>query len=49
MSLRALLYIGHGAGEHMGRFEKLGEVLAEGGILAYGHDNGMLTPIPLPI
>ena len=37
---RALLYVTHGVGEHMGRYEKLGRFLAENGILAYGHDHG---------
>ena len=37
---RALLYVAHGVGEHMGRYEKLGQFLAENGILVYGHDHG---------
>ena len=39
-SSRALLYVAHGVGEHMGRYEKLGQLLAENGILMYGHDHG---------
>ena len=30
----------HGVGEHMGRYERLGQFLAENGILVYGHDHG---------
>ncbi len=40
LSLRAILYLSHGAGEHMGRYEKLKDVLVESGILVYGHDHG---------
>ena len=38
--LSALLYVSHGVGEHMGRYERLGEFLAENGILVFGHDHG---------
>ena len=35
-----IVYISHGAGEYMGRYEKLGQALADRGILAFGHDQG---------
>lgn len=37
---RVLLFICHGVGEHMGRYNKLAKHLAEGGVLVYGHDHG---------
>lgn len=37
-----MLYLCHGVGEYMGRYEKLGEFLAENDILMFGHDHGML-------
>lgn len=37
--VRAVLYLSHGVGTHMGRYNKLGEELAEKGILAFGHDH----------
>ena len=37
---RALVYISHGVGEYMGRYELLGQELASNGILAFGHDHG---------
>ena len=37
---RALLFISHGVGEHMGRYDKLGKYLAEKEVLVYGHDHG---------
>ena len=38
---RAILYLCHGTGEHMGRYEKLGTLLTENGFLVYGHDHGV--------
>ena len=38
---RAVMYLSHGVGEHMGRYSKLGEELAERGILTFGHDHGI--------
>ena len=35
-----MLYVSHGLREHMGRYELLGEHLAENGILVFGHDHG---------
>ena len=37
---RALVFISHGVGEHMGRYEELGTFLAHNGILVFGHDHG---------
>lgn len=37
---RGMLYLCHGVGEYMGRYEKLGEFLAENGVLMFGHDHG---------
>ena len=37
---RALLFISHGVGEYMGRYDKLGKYLAEKEVLVYGHDHG---------
>lgn len=37
---RALLYISHGVGEYMGRYEKLGQFLSEHDIFVFGHDHG---------
>ena len=34
------MFIAHGIGEYMGRYEKLGQFLAENGILVVGHDHG---------
>ena len=39
---RGMLYVCHGVGEYMGRYEKLGEFLAENDILMFGHDHGRL-------
>lgn len=36
---KALLFISHGVGEHLGRYDKLGTYLAEKGVLVYGHDH----------
>ncbi len=41
--LRLILYLSHGAGEHMGRYEKLKDELVESGMLVYGHDHGELA------
>ena len=38
ISLRALLFVAHGVGEHMGRYNELIEVLIQSGILVFGHD-----------
>ncbi|KAL5516052.1 hypothetical protein EMCRGX_G001312 [Ephydatia muelleri] len=38
-SPKVLLFICHGVGEHMGRYNKLAKHLAEGGVLVYGHDH----------
>ncbi len=35
-----LLFISHGACEHMGRYNLLAEYLAAEGILVFGHDHG---------
>jgi len=40
LSLRGMVFVAHGVGEYMGRYEKLGEILAENGILMFGHDHG---------
>ena len=40
MLLRALLFVVHGVGEHMGRYNELIEVLIQSGILVFGHDQG---------
>ena len=37
---RALVYVCHGVGEHMGRYEELGSYLCESDILVFGHDHG---------
>lgn len=39
-SLRAMLYVSHGVGEHMDRYDELGTNLAENGVLVFGHDHG---------
>lgn len=36
---RAILCLCHGVTEHMGRYDSLGELLAENGILVFGHDH----------
>ena len=35
---RALLFVAHGVGEHMGRYDELGQFLIQHGILVFGHD-----------
>jgi len=40
LSPRGMVFVAHGVGEYMGRYEKLGEILAENGILMFGHDHG---------
>ena len=35
------MFVSHGVGEYMGRYEKLGETLAQNGILMFGHDHGV--------
>ena len=35
-----MLFICHGVGEHMGRYEELGSYLAENGVIVFGHDHG---------
>lgn len=35
-----MLYVSHGVREHMGRYELLGECLAENGVITFGHDHG---------
>lgn len=37
---RALVYISHGVGEYMGRYDELGSYLSENGLLVFGHDHG---------
>lgn len=37
---RAMLYVSHGVGEHMERYDELGTYLAENGVLVFGHDHG---------
>ena len=37
------MFIAHGVGEHLGRYEKLGQHLADNGIFAFGHDHGKKT------
>ena len=37
---RAILYVVHGVTEHMGRYDKLGRLLAENGVMMCGHDLG---------
>lgn len=39
MAPKALLFICHGVGEYLGRYKKLGQYLAQRGILVYGHDH----------
>ncbi len=34
------MFIAHGIGEYMGRYEQLGQELADNRILAFGHDHG---------
>lgn len=34
------MYIAHGVGEYMGRYEELGKELADNGILVFSHDHG---------
>ena len=36
------MYCAHGVGEHMGRYEELGQEMAKNGILTFGHDHGNL-------
>lgn len=45
---RVLLFICHGVGEHMGRYNKLATHLAEEGVLVYGHDHGR-SPLMLGV
>ena len=40
ITLRALLFVAHGVGEHMGRYSELVEILVQNGILVFGHDQG---------
>ena len=42
---RAIVYVSHGFGEHMGRYEELGQHLATRGILMFGHDHGQLNNV----
>ena len=42
-TFRALLFVAHGVGEHMGRYSELIEVLIQNGILVFGHDQGKTT------
>ena len=42
---RAIVYVSHGFGEHMGRYEELGQHLATSGILMFGHDHGQLNNV----
>lgn len=42
------MYLSHGVGEYMGRYEKLGQELADSGILAFSHDHGKLVEINCP-
>ncbi len=37
---RALVFIAHGIGEYMGRYELLAQELADNGILVFSHDHG---------
>ena len=34
------MYVCHGVGEHMGRYEELSSHLSESGLLVFGHDHG---------
>ena len=36
---RALLYLSHGVGEYMGRYEQLGQLLASHDVITFGHDH----------
>lgn len=36
---KGLVYVCHGVGEHMGRYEELASHLAQNGIIAFGHDH----------
>lgn len=40
---RALVYISHGVGEYMGRYDELGAYLSQNGLLVFGHDHGKST------
>ena len=40
-SPRGMVFVSHGVGEYMGCYEKLGEILAQNGILMFGHDHGV--------
>ena len=40
LTVRALLCLCHGVTEHMQRYQKLGDYLAENLILMFGHDHG---------
>ena len=46
LSPRGMVFVAHGVGEYMGRYEKLGEILAENGILMFGHDQGVFGIYP---
>ena len=37
---RALLFVSHGVGEHMKRYDELSQFLIKHGILVFGHDQG---------
>ena len=37
---RALVYVCHGVGEYMGRYDELGSYLSQNGLLVFGHDHG---------
>ena len=37
---RALVYVCHGVGEYMGRYDELGSYLSQNSLLVFGHDHG---------
>lgn len=38
-NIKAIIFISHGFSEHLGLYHEVGETLAGGGFLAYGHDH----------
>ena len=40
MFIRAILFLNHGLGEYLGRYEALAKTMSDNGVLVIGHDHG---------
>ena len=45
ISCRALVFVAHGAGEHCGPYDEIGQTLKEQSLLVFAHDHGELNSL----